>query len=133
MVCLWYREHADMVRSSRVALMSSWTVRRIATPILLLTLVPVVMLSLLIATSSVASAHAKYVSSAPAAGAVLAEAPGTVSITFAEAVDPTASGIAVYDASMKQVSSSTVSVDPSNAKVMHVPMQGDGSEVYVVV
>lgn len=108
----------------------SWPVTRI---IALGALLPLLMLGVLFATTDVASAHAKYVSSVPAAGAVLSAAPGDVAITFAEVVNPASSNIVVYDASMKQVSTGAATTDVSDAKVMRVPMQGDGSEVYVVV
>ena len=99
----------------------------------LVALLPVLTLGVLFATTGVASAHARYVGSVPAAGAVLTEAPSDVTITFAEIVNPTSSNIVVYDASMKQVSTGTAMTDVSDAKVMSVPIQSDGSEVYVVV
>ena len=116
-----------MVRSS---LVFSRPVSRIA---ILVALLPVLTLDVLFATTGVASAHARYVSSVPAAGEVLTEAPSDVIITFAEIVNPTSSNIVVYDASMKQVSTGTATTDVSDAKVMSVPIQSDGSEVYVVV
>ncbi len=93
----------------------------------------VLTLAMLFATSGVASAHAKYVSSDPADGAVLTTAPSSVTITFAEEVTPASSGIVVYDSSMKQVSTGDATADASDLKKMSVPMKGDDSEVYVVV
>lgn len=109
---------------------SRWSVSRIAA---LAALIPVLTLGVLFATSGVASAHAAFVSSNPAPNAVLKEAPGTVTITFAEEVKPSDSAIVIYDSSMKQVSTGNATADPSNLKKMSVPMKGDDSEVYVVV
>lgn len=114
----------------RSVLVSRWSIARITA---LAALLPLLALGMLFATSGVASAHASYASSDPAAGAVLTAAPSTVKITFAEEVTPSGSGIVVYDSSMKQVSTGAATADPSDLKTMSVPMQGDDSEVYVVV
>lgn len=109
---------------------SRWTKTRIAA---LATLLPVLTLGMLFVTSGVASAHASYVSSNPAANALLKAAPSSVTITFAEEVAPSGSGIIVYDSQMKQVSTADATADASDLKIMSVPMRGDDSEVYVVV
>jgi len=96
-------------------------------------MLPALTLALLFATSGVAWAHAAYVSSTPAANAVLDKAPTSVTITFAENLNPSESNIVVYDSSMKQVSTGQAQVNTSNLKEMSVPMQGDDSDVYVVV
>lgn len=114
----------------RSTLGSRWPKARIAA---LSTLLPVLTLGLLVATSGVASAHAGYVSSDPAPNALLKQAPSTVTITFAEEVTPSGSGIVVYDSNMKQVSTGEATADASNLKKMSVPMAGNDSEVYVVV
>ena len=80
----------------------------------------------------IASAHASYVSSDPAANAVLKAAPTTVTVHFAEDVNPDGSDIVVYDSKHKQVSTAPAEVDRSDLKTMTVPMQGDDSEVYLV-
>lgn len=80
----------------------------------------------------IASAHAYYVSSDPAANAVLKTAPTTVTVHFAEEVNPTGSDIVVYDSKHKQVSTAPAQVDRSDLKTMTVPMQGDDSEIYLV-
>lgn len=80
----------------------------------------------------IASAHASYVSSDPAANAVLQAAPTTVTVHFAEDVNPDGSDIVVYDSKHKQVSIAPAEVDRSDLKTMTVPMQGDDSEVYLV-
>jgi methionine-rich copper-binding protein CopC len=112
---------------------SRWPVWPMSRIVGLAALLPVLTLGLWLATSGVASAHASYVSSDPAANAVLKQAPSIVTITFAEEVVPASSGIVVYDAKMKQVSTAAATADPSNLKKMNVPMQGNDSEVYVVV
>jgi len=75
--------------------------------------------------------HASYVSSDPAANAVVKAAPAVVTIHFAEAVDPAGSAITVYDAK-GQVASQPAQVDANDLKTMRAPMTGDDSEVYLV-
>lgn len=82
---------------------------------------------------AVASAHAAYVSSDPAANAVLKTAPILVTLHFAENVNPTGSDVFVYDAKGKQVSTGPAQVDRGDLKTMMVGMQGDDSETYLVV
>lgn len=76
--------------------------------------------------------HARYLSSTPAANAVVKAAPSEVTAHFAEPVDPAGSAITVYDAK-GQVVSQPVQVDPNDLTTMRAPMTGDGSEVYLVV
>lgn len=75
--------------------------------------------------------HARYVSSEPAANAVVKTAPSVVTVHFAEPVDPSGSAITVYDAK-GQVVSQPAQVDPSDLTTMRAPMTGNGSEVYLV-
>lgn len=75
--------------------------------------------------------HAGYVSSDPAANAVVKTAPSVVTVHFAEPVDPSGSAITVYDAKGNAVSQ-PAQVDPNDLKTMHVQIAGDGSEVYLV-
>lgn len=88
--------------------------------------------ALAFAAPAVAEAHAYYVSSDPAANAVLKTPPTTVTITFAENVNPTGSDVVVYDAKHQPVSTAPAQVDRADLKTMTVPMRGDGSEVYLV-
>lgn len=76
-------------------------------------------------------AHARYLSSDPAANATLKAAPTVVTVHFAEAVNPAGSAITIYDAK-GQVVSQAAQVDATDLKTMRVPLQGDGSEVYLV-
>ncbi|HEV8192607.1 MAG TPA: copper resistance protein CopC [Ktedonobacterales bacterium] len=116
-----------MLRSTFV---SRWPVARLVG---LGMLPPMLTLGILFATSGIASAHAAYVSSNPAANAVLQQVPSTVTITFAENLTPSSSNIIVYDSSMKQVSTGQAQVDNSNLKKMSVPIKGNDADVYVVV
>ncbi len=75
--------------------------------------------------------HASYVSSDPAANAVVKAAPSVVTIHFAEPVVPATSAIVVYDAK-GQIVSQTAQADTNDLKTMHAAMAGDGSEVYLV-
>ncbi len=93
--------------------------------------------------AGVASAHASYVNSDPAAGAVVATAPTTVTVHFAEDVDPKGSSLVVYhetdakntfsfDEEAKEVSTGTTQYPLSDAKTMTIAMQGDGNVIYAV-
>jgi methionine-rich copper-binding protein CopC len=106
-------------------------------------------LSISILLAGVASAHASYVSSDPAAGAVLATAPTTVTVHFAEDVNPQGSNgvpssLVVYheidakntlsfDQEAKVVSTGQTQFPLSDAKSMSIAMQGDGDGIYAVV
>lgn len=78
------------------------------------------------------AAHASYVSSDPAANAVVKTAPAAVVIHFAEALTPSGSAVTVYDAK-GQVVSGAAQVEQNDLQTMRVPMTGDDSEVYLVV
>lgn len=78
-------------------------------------------------------AHAEYVSSTPGENAILHQAPTTISIVFSEDVNPVGSSIQVYDVNEEQLTTAAAQVDRTNLKTMTVPMQGNGSELYVVV
>jgi hypothetical protein len=88
--------------------------------------------ALTLATGSTAFAHASYVSSDPAADAVLTAAPATVTIKFAEHVNPTGSDVVIYDAKHAVVSTGPAQVLQTDLFTMTVNMTGDGSEVYLV-
>ena len=77
-------------------------------------------------------AHAEYVSSDPAANAMLTKAPTMITIHFSEQVNPLGSDIIVSDADGKPVSTAAAQVDRSDLKTMTVTIKGDQSEVYVV-
>ncbi len=59
-------------------------------------------------------------------------APSVVTVHFAEEVNPQGSGIVVYDATHKQVSTAPAQVLRSDLKTMTVPMVGDGDGFYLV-
>ena len=81
----------------------------------------------------VASAHAEYVSSDPAANAILKTAPSTITVHFSEEVDPKGSDILVYDIDHQLVSQKgSAQVDHNDLKTMTVTLQPGKSEVYVV-
>jgi methionine-rich copper-binding protein CopC len=84
-------------------------------------------------TAFAQAAHAEYVRSTPEQNAILHQEPATISILFSEAVNPAGSTIQVYDVNGKQVNTAAAQVDRSNLETMTVPMQGDGSELYVVL
>lgn len=98
--------------------------------------------------AGIASAHASYVSSDPAAGTVLATAPTQVTVHFAENVNPAGkngipSSLVVYheldakntlsfDEEAKVVSTGQTQYPLSDAKSMSIAMQGDGNGIYAV-
>lgn len=98
--------------------------------------------------AGIASAHASYVSSDPAAGAVLATAPTSVTVHFAENVNPAgANGIPSslvayheleakntlsFDEEAKIVSVGQTQYPLSDAKSMSIAIQGDGDGIYAV-
>jgi copper transport protein len=86
-----------------------------------------------LAVAATASAHATPDRSTPAPNATVQTAPTTVTIHFLENVNPNGSDITVYDAHGKVVSSGPAQVSATDAKTMSVSMQGDDSEVYLVV
>jgi methionine-rich copper-binding protein CopC len=105
-------------------------------------------LGLSVLFAGVASAHASYVSSDPAAGAVLATAPTQVTVHFAENVNPAGangipSSLVVYhsdakntfdfDQEAKVVSTGQTQFPLTDAKTMSIAMQGDGNGIYAVV
>ena len=93
--------------------------------------IAVIVAGVTLVSGGTAYAHAAYVSSDPAVDAVLTAAPTTVTIKFAEPVNPSGSDIIVYGAKGNVVSGAA-RVTPSDLKTMTVPMQGDDSETYLV-
>ncbi|MBA2679807.1 MAG: copper resistance protein CopC [Ktedonobacteraceae bacterium] len=76
--------------------------------------------------------HAEYVSSDPAANAMLQKAPTTITIHFMENLNPQGSDITVYDVDGKQVSTGSAQVDRADLKSMMVNIQPNKSEIYTV-
>ena len=76
--------------------------------------------------------HAEYVSSDPAANAMLQKAPTTITIHFMENLNPQGSDITVYDVDGKQVSTGSAQVDRTDLKSMMVNIQPNKSEIYTV-
>jgi methionine-rich copper-binding protein CopC len=83
-------------------------------------------------TVSAASAHASYVRSTPAANAVLTSAPSTVSITFAQRLDPQGLMIAVYGHKGNIVSTGQAQISATDPKTATISMKGDDSDIYRV-
>ncbi len=105
-------------------------------------------LGLTILLAGVASAHASYVSSDPAAGAVLATAPTQVTVHFAENVNPAGangipSSLQVFlklelkntfysDQDATEVSTGTTQFPLTDAKSMSIAMKGAGNGIYEI-
>ncbi len=84
-------------------------------------------------SAEAAAFHEEYVSSNPAANAVLKTAPATVTVHFSEAVVPASSALQIYDIDGKLVTTAVAQVAPGDLKTLSVPMTADTSELYVVV
>jgi methionine-rich copper-binding protein CopC len=105
-------------------------------------------LGLTVLLAGVASAHASYVSSDPAAGAVLATAPTQVTVHFAENVNPQGkdgipSSLQVFlkpelkntfysDQDATEVDNGKTQFPLSDAKSMSIGMKGAGNGIYEV-
>ncbi|GCE08380.1 hypothetical protein KDAU_57090 [Dictyobacter aurantiacus] len=92
------------------------------------------MLSMLIYTGSALAqpVHGEYVSSVPAANAMLTKAPTTVTVRFSEPVDPNLSDIQVYDVTGRLVNTAPAKLNGNDRQTMVVPMQANNSEIYLV-
>jgi len=99
-----------------------------------LALIGAAVLSMLLAFAlpDIVSAHAAYVSSVPAKDTVLKTAPTTVTITFAQNLDPKVLNITVYDNKASVVSTGTAQISSTNSKVASIQMTPDGSDIYRV-
>ena len=86
----------------------------------------------LVAPLGAAQAHAAYVSSTPAANSVLKADPTTVTITFAQPLDPKGLSITVYGNKAEVVSTGTAQISATDPKTASVTMKGDGSDIYRV-
>ena len=87
-------------------------------------------LLLLLATISSASAHAEYKSSVPAADAVVASAPSAVRVTFTEELQSVTLTVKGPDGST--VSTGSATIDLANRDTASVPMRGAGNGRYEV-
>lgn len=69
---------------------------------------------LALVSSRLAFAHAQYASSSPAANEVVPNAPTTITITFTEALEPSATGVTLQAADGSEIAGVTSSVDPTD-------------------
>lgn len=81
---------------------------------------------------SAQTTYAEYVSSDPAANAVLLAPPATVAVHFSARLDIQHSTLTVLDVDGKQVSTGTAHVDKVDPATLVVVMQEDQSEIYIV-
>jgi copper transport protein len=80
-----------------------------------------------------AYAHSALVSSVPAAGEVLAQAPPEIVLEFSEAVDPGFTRTQLLDASGQVVYPGPGTVDPANPAVVRLPLDGVPDGTYSVL
>jgi len=90
----------------------------------------VAMLSLVGAAAAYAHAHLDRAS--PAAGSMVATAPGEVRLHFTQKIEPKFSTIVVRDAAGQQVDKSDSSVDATDQQVLRVSLQPLGPGRYKV-
>ena len=79
--------------------------------------------SLSLSWSCAAFAHAVPRTEEPPAGAAVAVAPASVTITFSESVDPRFSGIVVENAAAQRVDDGRDTLDPDNKKRLRVGLK----------
>ena len=79
-----------------------------------------------------ASAHANYVSSNPAAGAILPQAPTNVTVTLSEQIQPGSASIRVTNSSGAEVDLGNTQISPSDAFTMSVGLTRIGPGIYTV-
>jgi len=83
----------------------------------------------LVAWAGPASAHAQLESTSPAAGAVLAEAPGEVRLSFTEPVEASLGAVRVYDSNADRVDDGGARKDGGDTVVQPLGELADGSYV----
>ena len=91
----------------------------------------VALVAVLAMTASVASAHAQYGSSTPAANATVSDAPTTLQIAYTQELADIKIAITGPDGS--NVTTAPAKFDLANRKNVSVPMQGVGPGTYTVV
>lgn len=101
--------------------------------VLSITTLLIALFALAVLPTAPAQAHAKYVSSVPAANTTVKEAPTKVTITFAQKLDPSQLSITVYDTSGKLVSTGNATIVSEDQKTASVDMKSvEDSELYRV-
>lgn len=68
-------------------------------------------------------AHAHLQSQAPAANAVVEQAPASLTLQFSEGIEPAFSGVTVTGPDGKAVKTGTVTRDANNDKLLTVPLE----------
>ncbi len=86
----------------------------------------------LLAAAGGASAHANYVSSNPAAGAILPQPPTNVTVTLSEQIQPGSESIRVTNSSGAEVDLGNTQVSATDAFTMSVGLKSIGPGVYTV-
>jgi methionine-rich copper-binding protein CopC len=89
-------------------------------------------LTFLYTCPGVTLAHGEYVSSDPAANAMLTKAPTLITARFAESLVPLDSNMLVYDMNGKRVSIGSAQTELADPQTMKVAIQPDKSQIYVV-
>ncbi len=84
----------------------------------------------MVLVAEIASAHANYVSSNPAAGAILPQAPTNVTVTLSEQIQPGSESIRVTNSSGAQVDQGNTQISPTDALTMSVGLQRIGPGIY---
>ena len=76
-----------------------------------------------LAGTGVAQAHAQLERAEPRVGSVVSVAPGTVTLSFSEAIEPAFSAVEVVDASGRRVDSGKIRVEPGQPRRAQVSVK----------
>jgi len=88
------------------------------------TCIAAAMFSTLLASQQ-ALAHAHLASASPADQAVVTTSPNTLTLTFTEGIEGSFSGVSVVTTEGKNVDAGKLTVDSSDNKTVHVPLNGE--------
>ncbi len=90
-----------------------------------------VAVAIVLLTAAPASAHADLSSSEPASGAVLAQPPPEIKLSFTEGVDVSLGSVKVFDGEGKEVESGEATQPDGRSDVVSVPLPDLGDGTYV--
>ena len=92
-----------------------------------------VALSLLLAATTSAGAHAFLDRAEPRVGSKVRTPPSSVTLWFTERLEPAYSGVKVVDGAGRQVDQADAAVDPSNPRVLRVSLMPLAPGTYKVI
>lgn len=93
---------------------------------------PALAFALLTSGADPALAHAQLVSATPAAGAMVAAAPGEVLVNFSEPLESSFSTVIVRNAVGKRMDKADAHLDANDRKTLHVSLPPLDEGIYIV-